>query len=116
MMAEASLEMEYLTKRNANWTVIGIHRHDVPHVRPPPAAHRCLGDCIPARLILDLDVSEQTPITIVEEDRIASHAMLHQHIVQLFPDWRVASLVLFVLAGMHGHAERLANHSDYFLT
>src|SRR5207247_5521483 len=53
------LEVEHLAQLARDGTVVGVRRHQLPHVAPPSPADLRAGDGLPALLALDLRVGEQ---------------------------------------------------------
>ena len=83
---------------------------------PPLLAFRSLGDGLPLRFVLDLDIGEKLMGLGMEEDGVVMCSVLLQDRFQLWPDWTMAMLILLFLSGVHRHHKRFTDHFHEFLS
>jgi len=98
------------------WGVVGVGRHDIAHVLPPLLAYWGLGDGLPLRFVLDFDIGKELVCLGVKKDGVVMCSVLFQDRFQIRPDWLVAPLVLFFLAGIYRHHKRFTDHFHEFLS
>ena len=67
--------MEDFAKANGDGTIVGIGRHHVAHVCPPPATFRRIGNGDPARFVFDFGVGKELPGLLVQENRVVVDAV-----------------------------------------
>src|SRR6188474_3647523 len=105
--------MKYLFQHDTHRAVIGIGRHQIAHVSPPPLAYVRRRDGTPLLFAFELDVAEQMIGGGIEKDRVRAHAVLEERALEILPDGLMPADVLSLLTGMDRHAKRFAHRRDY---
>ena len=96
--------------------MVGVGRHDISHMLPPLLAYGGLGDGLPLRFVLDLDIGKELVGPGMKEDGVVMCSVLLEDRFQLWPYWAMAMLILLYLSGVHRHHECFADHFHEFLS
>ena len=108
--------MEDFAERGGFRRVGGVGGHDIAHMLPPLLAYGGLGDGLPLRFVLDLDIGEELAGLGMKEDGVVMCSVLLEDRFQLWPYWAMAMLILLFLSGVHRHHECFADHFHEFLS
>ena len=90
--------------------MVGVGGHHIAHMSPPLLAFRSLGDSLPTRFILDLNVTEELVSFRVKKNRVVVDSVFLEDRLQLRPDGIVPILVFLFFARVNGHYESLSYH------
>jgi hypothetical protein len=82
---------------------------------PPLLALRCFGNGLPLRFVLDLRISEELMGFGMEENGVVVDPVFLEDRFQLWPDWRMAMLVLLFFSRVNRHYKSLADSFHEFL-
>ena len=103
--------MKHLAQIAGDGPIVLVARHEILHPLPPALAHVGRRDRVPSLLAVDLDVREELVRCLIEEDRVATHAVFEERRLELRPDRVVTPFVLVFTTRMNGHAEGQADHA-----
>ena len=108
--------MEDFAERGGFRRVGGVGGHDIAHMLPPLLAYGGLGDGLPLRFVLDLDIGEELAGLGMKEDGVVMCSVLLEDRFQLWPDWTMAILVLLFFSCVNRHYKRFADLFHEFLS
>ena len=90
--------------------MVGVGGHHIAHMSPPLLAFGGLGDGLPTRFILDLNVTEELVSFRVKKNRVVVDSVFFEECLKFWPDGIVPIFVLLFFSSVNGHYESLSYH------
>ena len=83
---------------------------------PPLLAFGVLGDGLPTRFILDLNVTEELVSFRVKKNRVVVDSVFFEECLKFWPDGIVPIFVILFFSSVNGHYESLSYHFHEFVS
>src|ERR1700726_2904551 len=99
-------QMKHLSEPDRNRRAVGMGAHDVPHVIPPAAHHRMVGQCFHSVVPAALQKDELDRGFLIEMNRIIGDACLGERAHELRPDHVMAPAIFRGASRVKEHLDR----------